>query len=140
MKGLRIVPDTNILVSALILNRGNPRDIFNKFVNGEIIFILSEELLAEFLDVLSRPKFNNIFEQEKIDFINLIKEFSEIIIPLEKLDIIKEDSEDNKILEVAIAGKAHYIISGDEHLLKLKEFRGIRIVNAQEFLNIINQV
>ena len=50
----------------------------------------------------------------------------------EKLDIIQEDLEDNKFLEAAIAEKADFIISQDNHLLKLKEYLGIRIINPEE--------
>ncbi len=137
MERQRIVPDTNILVSALILNRGNPREIFNKFINEEIIFVLSQELLAELEEVIYRPKFDKIKKEEKVEFAALIKELSDIVNPKEKLTIILEDKDDNKVLEAAIEGRANYIVSGDEHLLKLKEFRGIKIVNAQEFLKTI---
>lgn len=54
-----------------------------------------------------------------------------------KIIEITEDLEDNKILEAASEAKADYIISGDKHLLKLKEFKGIKIVKAKEFLEFI---
>ncbi len=138
MKKLRIVPDTNILVSALIRKSGKPREIFNKFLNEEIVFTLSEEVLIEFIDVLNRPKFSAITEEEKTDFIKYLSELGELVYPQQKIDFISEDPKDNKILETAVKGKADYIITGDEHLLKLKEFRKIKIVNADEFLRILN--
>lgn len=138
MKKLRIVPDTNILVSALIRKSGKPREIFNKFLNEEIVFTLSEEVLIEFIDVLNRPKFSAITEEEKTDFIKYLSELGELVYPQQKIDFISEDPKDNKILETAVEGKADYIITGDEHLLKLKEFRKIKIVNADEFLRILN--
>ncbi len=54
--------------------------------------------------------------------------------PTEKIDIIKNDPDDNIHLEAAVAGDAAYIVTGDSDLLELKEFRGIRIVTAKEFL------
>ncbi len=59
---------------------------------------------------------------------------SELVIPTEKFDAIKEDSDDNKILDCAFAGRVDFIISQDNHLLKLKEFRGIRIISPGDFL------
>ena len=136
MKKPRVMPDTNILISALILWSGKPRDIFNKSLNGEITFILSEELLEELIEVLNRPKFSLITNEEKTDFLKNIKEFSQLVSPYQKFNIILKDPEDNKVLEAAVEGDADYIITGDEHLLELKEFRNIKIVNAKEFLDI----
>jgi len=56
------------------------------------------------------------------------------VIPLEKLVIIKDDPDDNKILECAKAGKVEIIVSNDNHLLKLKEFKRIKIITPKEFL------
>ena len=103
----------------------------------EIIFVLSEEILAEFIEVLDRPKFNSINQNEKTEFIKNISELGELVNPQQKFNIILEDPKDNKILEAAVEDKADYIVTGDEHLLKLKEFRKIKIVNANEFLEIL---
>ncbi len=60
-----------------------------------------------------------------------------LVVPSKKIDIIKEDPDDNKVLECAIEGNVDYIISGDRHLLKLKEYSGIRIVWASWLLKIL---
>lgn len=54
----------------------------------------------------------------------------------EKLSVIKEDKPDNRILECAVAAKADFIVSGDKHLKALKEFGGIKIISASEFLKL----
>ncbi len=59
--------------------------------------------------------------------------------PTEKLDIIKDDPDDNKFLECAFAASAEYIISGDEHLLSLKRFMDIKIVNPAEFVKLMRK-
>jgi len=51
------------------------------------------------------------------------------------VDILKDDPEDNKILEAALAGKADFIITGDAHLLKIKEFKSVKILNTKDFFN-----
>ncbi len=133
----RVVLDTNILISSVLIKFGNPRKIFEKFLNGEFILIESEEMLAEIRDVLFRPKFNYISLIEKENFIKNLLSLCNIVEPKQKIDIIKDDPDDNIILECALEGNADYIISGDEHLLGLKEFKGIKIISPKEFLNIL---
>jgi len=64
---------------------------------------------------------------------------SKIVEPLEKLDVVKEDPDDNKILECAKEGKVDYIVTQDKHLLKLKSFEGIEILNPCEFLKKVSK-
>ena len=68
--------------------------------------------------------------------LSLIIQVSEIH-PKEKIDVIKEDPEDNNILESAKFGKVKYIVSGDAHLLKLDTWVGIKIITAKNFLKIL---
>ena len=68
-----------------------------------------------------------------------LEEFSEKITPHLKLEEIKDDPDDNKILECAVAAAADYIISGDDHLLKHKELRGIKIVSPAEFVKLMGK-
>ncbi|MBI2630224.1 putative toxin-antitoxin system toxin component, PIN family [Candidatus Pacearchaeota archaeon] len=67
--------------------------------------------------------------------IETITHISTIVEPKTKIEIIKDDPDDNKIIECAIEGKVDFIISQDNHLLNLKEFQGIKIVSPKEFLN-----
>jgi len=56
--------------------------------------------------------------------------------PNRKVDVVKEDADDNKIIECALESKSEYIISYDKHLLKLKEFQGIKIIQPEEALRL----
>ena len=71
---------------------------------------------------------------------NMIKEWVDLIIrnsiivePIEKITIVKDDPKDNIFIETAVAGNVNYIVSQDNHLLKLKEFRGIKMITPEEF-------
>lgn len=64
-----------------------------------------------------------------------IVSLSQIVEPEEKLNIVKDDSDDNKILECAKAGNVDFVVSSDNHLLKLKEFEKIKIITPAEFLS-----
>lgn len=133
---MKIVLDTNILISALGWKGGNEYKILKKCFNKELELLFSSEILEEFIKVAKRPKFE--FSLEEIDeFISSLLEISKFLVPDKKFDIIKDDPEDNKFLDAAVAGKANFIISGDKHLLQLKEFRGIKILTPREFLDYI---
>jgi putative PIN family toxin of toxin-antitoxin system len=129
----KIVLDTNTLVSAVGW-KGAPRKVFDLCIDDKLKIVTSNELIDEFIEVIFRPKFKFIQEDIKLTIIRAIISISDIVDPKIKLNIIKEDEKDNKFLECALTGNAKFIISGDSHLLKLKEFEGIKIVNASKFL------
>ena len=133
----KVTLDTNILISAMGWE-GNPKEVFSKIINKEIDLIVSNTQFDEFSRVLDYPKFE-FTEEQKNKFMKLILKVATFVKPVEKIDIIKQDPDDNMILECAIAGKADHIITGDPHLLELKEFRGIKIVTAKKFLDELNK-
>ena len=128
----KVTLDTNILVSALGW-QGNPYQIFGMVVSGEIELVISDKQFDELAEVLEYPKFRFTGEQ-KDRFKSLILEIATFVKPVEKMDIVKNDPDDNMILEAAVAGNVDYIVSGDPDLLELKSFREIKIVTAKEFL------
>jgi|SRR3989338_699281 len=125
--------DTNILISALGW-KGNPKRVFGKITSGEVEFVISDEQFAELSETLEYPKFGFTKEQ-KDKFKSLILEIATFVKPVEKIDAIKVDPDDNMHLESAVAGNVGYIVSGDSDLLDLKEFRRIKIVTAKKFLD-----
>ena len=125
--------DTNILISALGW-KGNPKQVFDKILNGEVELVISDEQFAELSEALDYPKFQ-FTEEQKNRFKALILELAMFVRPMEKIDVIKEDPDDNMILECAVAGNVDCIVTGDPDLLNLKEFRGIKIRTATEFLD-----
>ncbi|MCZ7400335.1 MAG: putative toxin-antitoxin system toxin component, PIN family [Candidatus Methanoperedens sp.] len=135
---IRLVIDTNVFVSALISTRSIPALLLDEAGKSYSLFI-SKEILGEVEDVISRKKFG--FTKQKISLaIEAILSFSEIINPEIKVNIIKSDPEDNKILECAIACNAQYIVSGDSHLLDLREHGSIKIINPKTALELLNSL
>ena len=136
---LKVVLDTNVLVSAAISSQGNPALIFEMLILGTIHNSTTPEIITEFEEVLQRPHIAKRLPPAKKDFIlNMFKDISEIIIPDSKFQEVQEDPDDDKFLECAVSAGADFIISGDDHLLKIKEFRGIKILNPAEFVNLMN--
>lgn len=132
---LKFVFDTNVLVSALISTKGNPALLLDKVKKRYLLFI-SKDIIGELADVISRDKFG-LIDEEADTFIEAIISFSEVINPEIKLDVVKSDPEDNKILECAIACDASYIVSGDKHLLGLKEYGNIKIITPKAALDLL---
>lgn len=136
---IRVVMDTNVIVSSLLIKEGNPALIFKMFLLGEIKNSITPEILNEVKEVFERQKITNRISLVEKEFIlKALEEFSEKINSGLKVEEIAEDPDDNKILECAVTAAVEYIISGDNHLLKRKEFRGIKIVSPAEFVKIMN--
>ena len=128
----KVVIDTNILISALGWE-GNPRKILDKIEKGEIEALTSPKQWEELSRVLDYPHLRFSSEQkEKIKA--TLTEFFTFVHPKEEITIITSDPQDNRILECAQEGGGDYIISGDEHILSLKEFNGIKIKTPAQFL------
>lgn len=132
-----VVADTNILISALLWN-GQTTPVFHLVRDGKIQIAVNESLLDEFERVLSYSKFHQQFTKLGKTPSQIIQEFLEIAILVDDIPIpptILEDLSDDRVLACAFAASASMIISGDQHLLKLKRWRGIPIVTARTFLN-----
>jgi len=130
----RVVCDTNILISALVFPGGRPDEILKLARIGEIDFYISPFIVDEFERVL-KEKFQYSKNEVK-QRSERITSISTLIEPSERITVIDEDESDNCILECAVAAKAGFIISGDKHLLALKELGSIKIVSASEFLKL----
>jgi putative PIN family toxin of toxin-antitoxin system len=131
---IRVVLDMNTIISAVGWKHSKPRRILEACLSGKYLLVESPGLLKEFVAVMERPKFGFIPVEQKKELVARLINYCEIVEPKKKLNIIKGDPADNKVLECAVEGKAQYIVSGDNHLLRLKDFMGIRIVTAAEFL------
>jgi putative PIN family toxin of toxin-antitoxin system len=135
---LRVVLDTNVLISAVGW-RGNPRKVLALCTEGKLNLVQTRETLKELERVLQRARFNFIPAEKKQELLRHLTDISIKVTPKEKVEVIKEDPGDNKFLDCAVAGKADYIVSGDQHLLELKDYKGIKIVTPSELLKILSE-
>lgn len=134
MDNLKIVLDTNIFVSAIFW-KGIPYKIVRKAASNELVVFASGHILNELQTVLARDFGRS--KDEISNIIDSIKLFLRLVEPNVKVDVIKADPPDDRILECALECNARYIISQDNHLLKLKDYKNIKIVTPKEFLDII---
>ena len=134
---MEVVLDVNILVSSLI-GKGKPRELWLKAVSGEFQLVLSRRIVEEFVQVISRPKFQrHLGERDVLDFLEALSTRAKIVRTRSRLRIIREDPEDNSILAATYDGRADYIVSGDRHLLGLGEFEGIKILTVERILELL---
>jgi len=140
---MRIVLDTNVLVSAFISKLGHSAktlDLASMF--EEIQLVLSDPILCEFKNVLSREEVKarfNYSTQDIESFAKSIKDTSTIVKIKSDFKVIKEDPKDDIVLNTAYDGKAEYIVSGNRHLQNLKRFKGIKIVNPKQMMKVITR-
>jgi putative PIN family toxin of toxin-antitoxin system len=132
---VKIVLDANIFVSSLLWG-GNPRLVFNRAIDGIDELYISKEILEEVESVVRKPKFN-AGDEEIAYFINSIEEIGKKIVPKRQINNGSRDKTDNKYIECGLAAAVDYIISGDIHLLELKEYENIKIVKAKDYLIIV---
>ena len=131
---LKVVIDTNVFISAFYLPKSKPAGVVLLARRKTILNLISPPILKEVERIIKKKLFwDNSKTQSAV---RRIKNFSEEVHPQERLAIIADDP-DNRILECAVAGQADFIISGDKHLLNLKNFQGINIVTPAEFLEAI---
>tara|TARA_Y100000310_G_scaffold329346_1_gene399005 strand:- start:106 stop:516 length:411 start_codon:yes stop_codon:yes gene_type:complete len=135
---MRIVLDTNIFISGIFWTSSPSGKIILAWRRGVFMLITSNPILKELVDKLSSFK----IEMDK----QMIEEWKQIIVqnaivvkPSMKLNIVKDDPDDNMFLEAAIEGNADYIVSQDKHLLKVSTYKNVKILTPKDFLGLLNR-
>lgn len=134
---LTVVIDTNVFISSFF--GGVPREIINLWKKGEITLCLSQEIIEEYLEVLNRL---GLTEKNEID--NLTRLFAEgyhaiFTAKTPNLEVVKDDPDDDKFLECAVAFDSKIIISGDKHLQQIKKYVDIEILSPRAFMDFYNK-
>ncbi|MBL7063728.1 MAG: putative toxin-antitoxin system toxin component, PIN family [Anaerolineae bacterium] len=137
---MRVVLDANVLISAVISPRGNPAQILRLWEWEEFELVVSLPTLEELERVIHYPRIQeryNLSEEDIEQFLQLIGASATVVEPSVELTVIEKDRSDNRYLECALAAGASYIVTGDDHLLSLKEYRGVVILNPAGFLTLL---
>ena len=129
---MKVVFDTNVLVSALTLPGGRGDLALGKVIEGEDSIALSRAIIDELLSVLSRKFARNPEELARIAV--FLSDFGELVEPAHSISVLA-DVPDNRILECALAARADVIVTGDRAMLTTAEFEGIRIVSLKDYLS-----
>ncbi|MBI3587770.1 putative toxin-antitoxin system toxin component, PIN family [Candidatus Micrarchaeota archaeon] len=128
----KVVFDTNVLFSAILSSSGSSSRLLKLASEGKITGFTSPALLGELDEVLQRDY--GASQDEAAIVQARVKQALRTAEPGIVIDVIKEDGDDNRVLECAVASGANYVASWDPHLTRLKEFQGIKILNPGELL------
>jgi len=129
---LKVVFDTNILVSALVFPEGSAELALQRVIEHRDTLVISRAIIRELLAVLAR-KFAR--DAEELAHLAVFLEELGQIVETERNVTVLADQPDNRILECAVAGRAELIVTGDRAMLKLRRFEGVRIVSLLAYLD-----
>lgn len=130
----KVVVDTNVFVSSFLSPTGPPRKIVDLWHDGKIRLCLCAEIVEEYIEVLLRMGFAD--RDDLKDLLELIRSRNGIdFVAIDgALRAIPSDPADDKFVECAVASGARFIVSGDRHLLRLREWDDVRILSPTDFL------
>lgn len=129
---MRVVLDTNVLISAFVFPGGAPEFVYRAAIGRRVQLVTSPPLLAEFGRVLSE-KFD--WEPAQVEEgVGQITRIGTVVRPQRRLSVVADDPDDDRALEAAVAGDADAIVSGDRHLLRLGRWEGIPILTVPALL------
>lgn len=131
---MKVVFDTNILVSALVFPGGRGEGALRRIIEEQDQLVISKPILNELLGILAR-KFSRDAE-ELAHVAVFLSDLALSVKPRRKLRVVK-DEPDNRILECALAGHAEAIVTGDHALLSLGEYNGVRIIGLRDYLELM---
>ena len=137
---VRAVLDTNVLVSGLVAEEGAPRRILDAWLDGRYTLVTSLYLVEELIHVLSYPRIAKRLRLDEEElFAILAALFSKAEVTPGRLHLpgVTRDPKDDAVVACAKEGKADYIVSGDQDLLILGEYQGIRIVTPRQFVEVL---
>lgn len=132
---MRLVLDTNVVASALLWG-GSPKQLLQLGLNPDFILFSSPALLAELMDILSRPKFEKKIASSLLSVEQIVDLYSELVSVVRPTPVprLAPDPDDDVVIGTAIAAKADFIVTGDRALLSVTHFEGGRIISVSEAL------
>ena len=136
---MRIVLDTNILISALVSDKGASAHILARCQTGELELLISPGSIVELRRVLAYPRIRKRIKvsDEQIErFVTFLEESSVVLTPPTERRVVPADADDDKFVALALAGEAPYIVSGDDHLLNVGQYQGVTILKPAAFLRL----
>lgn len=136
---MRIVLDTNVLISSLVAGKSAPAQILARCNAGELELLVSLDTLAELRRVLGYPRIQKRlhYSAEQIDaYIDLLPQIGVMVDQVPTVRAVPDDADDDKFIALALAGNASYLVTGDDHLLSMRQYQGITILKPAPFISL----
>ncbi len=131
-----VVFDTNVLVSAILSTNGTSHALVRLASEGKIVGYTSKALMDEFREIIQRD-YEVSFERAN-RMVDVFLQFLKIVEPTIRLDVVKEDPDDNRVLECAMTTHAQFVASWDPHLTQIGRFNEIQILNPGKMIELLN--
>lgn len=138
---MRVVADANVVVSGAIAPLGAPAAVLRGWRAEVFELVVSDDILKEYERVLRYPRIrrrHGLDDDEIAALIDGFRRFATVVEVTERLRIVADDPADDRYLECARAASAAFIVSGDRHLLDLREHAGIRVLSPRAFLALLD--
>jgi putative PIN family toxin of toxin-antitoxin system len=132
---LKLVIDTNVVISALLKQESNPALIMSLILRGICTLCLTEKIFVEYEEVSGRGKFKKLDQTSVREFLSALRKRASWVVPEVPVDGITKDPDDNVFLECALESKADFLITGNIHHFPGKKFHHTSIVTPNEFVS-----
>jgi putative PIN family toxin of toxin-antitoxin system len=139
---MRVVLDTNVIVSSTIVPNGKAARIMKHLEGGRFTLLISEAILAECWRVLGKPHVTKRHKRTEAgidEVLAAVRGLATVVTPEVTLDVVPRDASDNRIIECAQEGEADYIVTGDADLQELGSYVGIQILTPTAFLLLLER-
>ena len=140
---IKAVFDANVFISAVIKSDGTPGKLFKILVSDEKFeLVITHEIEEEIKRVFRYPDVRKLIRGpiDSEDWLDDLLVFSDLTEDVADVNGVSIDPEDDKYLSACLSGKASFLVTGDDHLLRLSNFEGVRIVTPREFLEILTRM
>ncbi len=131
-----VVLDSNVWISAIIFG-GKPAKLVSLAEQDAVVIALSDDIVREIRRILGYEKLRSVYAQagtKRTELIGKILSIAHLVKPRKRVDVIKDDPSDDRVIECALAAKASHIVSGNEHLLRVGSYAGIVVISVKDFL------
>lgn len=139
---LKAAIDTNVLISGTIRKSGHPNRIMNAWRQGLFVLVTSMSLIEEAARVFRYPRISEKYgltEDQISRVLKSLRRYALITPGRLRINVIREDPDDNQVIVAAVEAEADCMVSGDPHLLNLGSYRGIKIVPPSEFVKMLGR-
>lgn len=139
---MRIVIDTNVLVSAFLSPHGAPAHVFQEYEHGSFDLLVSEPILTEYQQALTYPKVQAHHQMSETEVARTIEEMKRgaiVVTPKSTVALDISDKDDIKFFACAVAGAGEYIVSGDRLVQEVGAYRGVQVLSPSLFLTVLKE-
>ena len=134
---LKLVIDTNVVISALLKPESNPALIMSLILRGDYRLCVTEKIYSEYEEVSARGKFKKLDQASVKEFLFRLKSRALWVVPKVTIDDVAKDPADNAFLECALESKAEFLITGNIHHFPVTKFHRTSILTPREFLSYV---